>query len=69
LHSRDHFVADGPDRHRAAILPAIEAAVLDEFAEQLAQLSLVKRLRLRVAIRREIERRVAAARPSPRALY
>jgi hypothetical protein len=69
MHSRDHFIADGPDRHRAAIQPAIEAAVLNEFAEQLAQGSLVKRLRLHGAIRREIERRVAAAIPSQRALY
>jgi hypothetical protein len=68
MHIRDDFVADGAERHTAAILPEIEAAVRAEFAQELAQASFLKRIRVHFLIRREIRRRLDEA-VSPKSLY
>jgi hypothetical protein len=68
MKSREHFVEDGAKRYLAIIEPEIRAAVRAEYAEQLAKASVLQRLRLHRAIRREIRRRITAA-LSPRASY
>ena len=67
MHRHDHLLADGPDRCRAAMRPKVVAAVRAEFAERLARASLLGRVRLHFAMRREIRRRLNAV-VSPKAL-
>lgn len=64
----NQFVVDGESRHRDVIAPAIEATVRADYAEKLVGASLLKRVQLRWAMRREIRRRLDQA-VSPRALY
>lgn len=68
MRTSDHFVNDGSQRLHAATTPEIEAAVRVEFAERLTNASFLERLKLRVAIRREVRRRLDEA-ASPTALY
>jgi hypothetical protein len=61
MRTRDRFVCDGRVRYYDAIAPEIRATVTAEFADQLAEASLLQRLRLCLAIRREVTRRIDAA--------
>jgi hypothetical protein len=62
------FVADGCERARRALEPAIRAEVEQEFAAELRQAPFWRRYWVRRKIQGEIERRIAAAAP-PDALY
>jgi hypothetical protein len=64
----DHFVADGPERHVAAVLPQIEAAVRAEFAKKPTPASWIRRVILWFQLRREIHRRLEQV-VSPKSLY
>ncbi len=59
---QSHFVRDGAERMaegvRAEVYPEIEAAVTAEYSARLSAAGFVERIRLRRAMRREIERRV-----------
>jgi hypothetical protein len=68
METSGHFFNDGPERLRAAITLEIEDDVRADFAQRLANASFLQRLKLRVAIRREIRRRLNQA-ASPTALY
>lgn len=68
MNSHASILSDGSRRHRAAIAPEIEAAVRAEFAVALAGASPLKRLLVRIAIRREIRRRLDHA-ASAQSLY
>ena len=67
-HRESRFVADGCERARCALEPVIRAEVEQEFAQELREAPLYKRYWVRQKIRREIQRRIAAAAP-PDALY
>jgi hypothetical protein len=68
MRAEDHFVVDGPERHKAAIRRQIEAEVQAEFANQIKDASVLNRFLLRFAMRREIRRRLDAV-TSPKSLY
>jgi hypothetical protein len=64
------FVSDGRRRHETAVAAEIRAAVQAAFAERMAQASPLRRVWLRMAMRREIRRRIRLApMASPEALY
>lgn len=60
----DPFVIDGCDRARAAIEPRIRRQVIAQFAEQLRVAGFWTRLRLRLEIEREVDRRLECRAPS-----
>lgn len=59
-----HFVEDGQQRARVALLPIVRAEVEAEFADHVQEASAAGRLRLKIQIRREIERRVQSRAPA-----
>jgi len=62
------FVADGEDRLIAVLFPQVRKEVEAEFSERLADASWFERWFLRLAISREINRRIRTE-ASPQALY
>jgi len=65
---RSSFVADGWSRACSALEPAIREQVIAEFAERWRTATYLQRIKLRLAIRREIARRIKQLAP-PDALY
>jgi hypothetical protein len=66
------FVADGGERHLAAVRADVTAAVEAEFADRLARATFVGRMRIRARMRREKVRRVESRMSelaSPWAMY
>lgn len=63
MHQSTGIVADGYWRARSAVLPSIRAAVNAEYAERLAHADFLTRMRLRLQMSAEIQRRLDVQAP------
>ena len=57
------FLNDGHQRARAALEPVIRAEVAAEYGQRLSQASFMQRWQLRLAIEREVDRRIECLAP------